>query len=369
MATGLALALLALSLVVTLGAARMFAQRLDRLGEAFGLPEALVGLLTALAADGPEISSALIALAKGEHAVGVGVVVGSNVFNLAAMIGLSALLSGAVVLRRAALALEGAMGLAATLLGGAVLLGALAPPLAVGLLVCLGVPYLLVLLGGPELAARLPLPVPARLGLVSALGEREEAHGSREEAHVSREDARLEVRGRSLSLKGPRRTRTRTRARTRTAAPAPVHPHHALWIISDVALIVAGSFGMVEAAVTLGGHWGVSGALVGVLALGPLTSLPNAMTGVRLGLARRGAALVSETLNSNTINLAGGVLVPALFVTVASSSTRGHIDLAWLLGMTCVCLLCLARPRGAGRGAGAALVLLYLGFVIVQLTY
>ena len=149
MASGLALALLALSLAVTLGAARMFAQRLDRLGVAFGLPEALVGLLTALAADGPEISSALIALAKGrarrqrrrrgrlEHA-----------FNLAAMIGLSALLSGAVTLSRATLALEGAIALAATLLAAAVLLGCSIPSSAWSCWRASAVPYLLVLVDG-----------------------------------------------------------------------------------------------------------------------------------------------------------------------------------------------------------------------------
>src|SRR6202020_128605 len=95
MPAGLALALLALSLAVTLAAARMFSGRLDRLGVAFGLPEALVGLLTALAADGPELSSALIALAKGEHGVSVGVVVGASAVNLATMIGGGALLGGA----------------------------------------------------------------------------------------------------------------------------------------------------------------------------------------------------------------------------------------------------------------------------------
>lgn len=89
MSVALALPLFAVSLTVTLAAARLFARRLDVLGVRFGLPEALVGLLTALAADGPEISSAVISLARGERAVSVGVLVGSNVFNLAAMIGLS----------------------------------------------------------------------------------------------------------------------------------------------------------------------------------------------------------------------------------------------------------------------------------------
>ena len=92
----LAASLFLVSLAVTLAAARLFARRLDRLGVRFGFPEALIGLLTALAADGPEISSALYALIKGAHDVGVGVLVGSNGFNLAAMIGLSALLTGRV---------------------------------------------------------------------------------------------------------------------------------------------------------------------------------------------------------------------------------------------------------------------------------
>lgn len=319
MAVPLAGALLALSLAVTLGAARMFARRLDRLGVAFGLPEALVGLLTALAADGPEISSALIALAKGEPGVGVGVVVGSGVFNLAAMIGLSALLAGAVALPRAALAVEGAMGLAAALLASAALLGWLAPVVAVALLACAGVPYLVELLRGAE------EPRPGRVS----------AHGARGGAPP--------------------------------AAAAPVRPRDALWIVSDVALVIAGSFGMVQSAVSLGDRLNVTGALIGVLVLAPLTSLPNAVTGVRLGLARRGAALVSESLNSNTINLAAGVLVPALFVTVTSGSPRGRVDLAWLLGMTCLTVLFLARVRGAGRAAGAVLVALYAGFVVVQL--
>jgi cation:H+ antiporter len=64
----------------------------------------------ALAADGPEISSALFALIRGEHGVSVGVLVGSNAFNLAAMIGLTGLLSGSVRLSRDTLLLEGSAG-------------------------------------------------------------------------------------------------------------------------------------------------------------------------------------------------------------------------------------------------------------------
>src|SRR4051812_49531658 len=94
MAALLSVLLFLASLAVTLAAAAFFARRLDRVGLHLGLPETLLGLLTALAADAPEVSSAVAALVKGEHGVGVGVVLGSNVFNLAAMFGLSALICG-----------------------------------------------------------------------------------------------------------------------------------------------------------------------------------------------------------------------------------------------------------------------------------
>ena len=60
----MALALFVVALAVTLSAAATFADRLDRLGARFGLPEVLIGLLTAVAADGPEVSSAVVALLR-----------------------------------------------------------------------------------------------------------------------------------------------------------------------------------------------------------------------------------------------------------------------------------------------------------------
>src|SRR5713226_7709320 len=127
MAVAIALPLLLVSLAATLAAARTFARRLDVLGVRFGLSETVIGLLTALAADGPEISSALAALASGERGVSAGVVVGSNVFNIAAMIGLSALVAGRVKLSHAALAFEGTIGVLVTLLATGVLLEVLTP--------------------------------------------------------------------------------------------------------------------------------------------------------------------------------------------------------------------------------------------------
>jgi cation:H+ antiporter len=332
MTPALAVPLLAASLAVTLAAAQMFARRLDRLGTRFGLPEALIGLLTAVAADGPEISSALVARVKHAQSASVGVLVGSNVFNLAAMIGLSALLVGSVRLPRETLMLEGTVGVLATVLAAGVLLGALPAPVAAVLLVLVLLPYLTLLVYGPPAFARLPLGTRLPNGLARALDER--ARG-------------VHARGTHLVL-GRRDT----------------------WLFGvDIVLIVLGSTGMVHAALSLGERWNISDVLIGVLVLAPLTSIPNAVTAVRLGLAYRGSALVSETFNSNTINLVVGIAAPALFVNVSDSSGIAKLDVAWVLGMTALGIVVLLRPRGMRRTSAILFIALYAGFVGLQLVY
>jgi cation:H+ antiporter len=306
MSTPLAIALFLGSLALTLAAAGLFADKLDHVGPRLGLPEAIVGLLTAVAADAPEISSAIVALARGEKDVSMGVIVGASTFNFATMIGVSALLAGSLVIRRRALAVEGAVGLTAALLAMGVVLWALPAWLALALFASVAVPYMFV---------------------------------------VSRRPAVHEPR---------------------------THHHGALWkpaslIVPAVALIVVGSTGMVRSAIVLADRWHVSKELVGFVLLAVLTSLPNAYTGIRLALDHRGEAVVAETLGSNTINLAGGILVPALVVGLAERTGLLTFNLAWLLAMTALSLALIAR--GIGRRGGVLLILLYAGFVVVQLAY
>src|ERR1700757_2346412 len=111
MTPALAAPLFVVSIALMLLASAWFARRLDEIGLRLGLPEALLGLLTALAADAPEISSAISALVQHDHAVAVGVVVGSNAFNLAAMLGLSAIVTARVRAQHETLELEAFVGL------------------------------------------------------------------------------------------------------------------------------------------------------------------------------------------------------------------------------------------------------------------
>src|SRR5438105_8626091 len=138
-----AIPLFLVSIGVMLVASAIFARRLDHIGLELGLPEALLGLLTALAADAPEISSAIAALVQHERAVAVGVVVGSNAFNIAAMLGLSALVATRVRARHEALELEAFVGLWLLAVTLAVVAGALAATVGIALVAVVAVPYVL----------------------------------------------------------------------------------------------------------------------------------------------------------------------------------------------------------------------------------
>jgi cation:H+ antiporter len=318
--TPVALILFAASLAATLAASGLFARRLDRLGIRLGIHEAVLGLLTALAADAPELSSGLTAMLRGEPGVGVGVLLGSNIFNLAAMVGVSALLAGSVRLERPALALEGAFALFATAVTAAVLFTGLEPWIALVVFAAGAVPYLILLARGTFHG-----PLPPREPSAPVIDARSAA-------------------GRVTQVIG-------------------------LFVreIPALVVIVVGAVGMVYSAVLVAGRWGVPRPLVGLLLLATLTSLPNAYTAIRLGLAGRGAALVSETLNSNTINLSIGILVPSVIVSTAHGGHGFALDYIWMVAVTIATLALVGRRGGAGRIAGAAIVASYIAYVAVRI--
>ena len=322
--TPVAVAVFLVSLVATLAAAAVFARRLDVLGAHLGLPEALLGLLTAAGADAPELSSAIVALAAGSKSVGLGVVLGSNLFNIASMIGVSAVVAGRLRLHREALALEGGVAGAATLIVGLLVLRVVPAWLALVLLLLVLLPYVAVI-SIAEGFPRLTLTRDQRTAVRHAVGP----------GHLPRPGG-PSVRGSLLAL-----------------PPA-------------VAVIVLGAIGMVHAAIDLGDRWNVPEVVVGTIVLAVLTSIPNAYTGIRLGRSGRAAALVSETMNSNTINLVGGLAIPALFVTASVRSGLERADGIWLLAATALAVGLLLPRRGMGRPGGVLLVASWVAFAVVQ---
>jgi cation:H+ antiporter len=316
------------ALCVTLAAAGSFANLLDRIGARLGFTEALLGVLTAIAADGPELASSLAAILRGERDVGLGVVLGSNLFNLAAMVGLGAIIAGSVRPRRSSLGIEAIVACALLGVTTLLMLNVVEPLVALALALVVLVPYVVLLVLGGGRIHYMPLPGRVHAALRDALG------GGFAHAHAP-----------ALAPAG---------SWWRAIAPMAVL----------LGLIIAGATLMVDTALILADSAGLSHALVGLLVLAVVTSLPNMSTAIHLARQGRGDATVSETLNSNTINLVGGLIIPAAILGLGHTGSDAQGDLLWLAALTGGTLVALARPRGMGRLAGLVLVGGYVAFVV-----
>lgn len=243
-------------------------------------------------------------------------VIGSNLFNLAALLGLSAVVAGGVRIRRDPLLLDGVVGLVITLLAAAMLPASL--PAAVPAL-----PALAIFAGYALL-----------LGRFHGLGRR--FWPAAFEVAADPEPATRPGRS-ALALALP-----------------------------GVVGVLGGSVLMVRSALVLGSAWHVGPWLLGAVVLAALTSLPNLYVALHFARADRGTALVSAAINSNTLNLAGGVFLPALVLGAGAQGSR-LADMVWLLLLTSLAIAIPAWRGGLGRVSGGLLVLGYAGFIATGL--
>jgi cation:H+ antiporter len=327
--------LFAVGAAVSLAASWLLVSRLERLGERAGFSEAWLGLVAALAADAPEITAAVTALARGQASVGAGVIIGSNVFNLAALLGLAAVVAGRIAFHRRVVLLGGVPAVwvaAVTLLTVTVLASAagLAPVLGLALTAVVLGPYVAVLGMSRARVESLPLPAGWTCWLVAAVHEEED-----ELAEAVK----------------PRRGTWRD----------------AIAAAGALVTVVGASTVMEVAATALGHRYAIPDIIIGGLVLAVVTSLPNAVAAVYLARRGRGAAVLSIALNSNAINIVAGLLIPASLAGLGPRSGQGTLVVAWYAGLTVLALALAYRGRGLGRPAGAVIIAGYLAFVAALL--
>jgi len=107
----------------------------------------------------------------------------------------------------------------------------------------------------------------------------------------------------------------------------------------------------------------VPGIVTGGLILAVVTSLPNAVAAIYLARRGRGAAALSTALNSNALNVAVGLLLPATVIGLGPRTGPGTLVAAWYAGLTILALVLAWRHSGLRRGHGALIVAAYLMFV------
>lgn len=315
----LATALFVLGLTLLIGGAELLVRGSSRLAEAIGISPLVIGLtVVAFGTSSPELAVSIQAGLSGQADVAVGNVIGSNIFNVLFILGLSALITPLTVSRQlirldvplmigasvvmVAMSLDGAMNR----VEGAILFGCL---------------------------------------IVYTVWS----------VRQSRRDmsaAKLEH--------GRRHGTTPPRKGTIIAA-------NILMSILGLALLVLGSRWLVEGAVTIARWMGVSELIIGLTIVAAGTSLPEVATSVIASVRGERDIAVGNVVGSNLFNILGvlGMTAAVAPAGIVVPPAALRFDLPVMLAVAVACLPIFFHQSRIDRWEGG----LFFGYYIAYIAY
>ncbi|MDX5434799.1 MAG: calcium/sodium antiporter [Halomonas sp.] len=305
------LLLLALGLLLLILGAEGLVKGASRLAARLGLSPLIIGLtVVAFGTSAPELVVSLKAAFSGQAGIAMGNVVGSNIFNVLFILGVSALIV----------------------------------PLAVAQqLIRLDIPLMIVL---------------SLVVLAMAL-----------DGSIGRLDGGLLVLGLVaytgfLLRQGRRQAPANEPAADNSEAPPRPGWHDALYVIGGLAMLVAGSRLFVDSAVVMAAWFGVSDQVIGLTVVAAGTSLPEVVTSIVAALRGQRDIAVGNVVGSNIFNLLGvlgltGLIAPA---GIAVTEAMLSLDLPVMVAVAVACLPICFTARAIDRWEGVVLLGYYLAY-------
>jgi cation:H+ antiporter len=319
---------LALSLAVVTLSAEMLVRGASVLALRGGVTPLFVGLtIVGFGTSAPELGACLAATARGAVDVSVGNVVGSNIFNICVVLGLTAFF-WPIRVRLAAIRRDLIVALAAA-----------------------AVPWLS-LLCGATLPRWFGLLMIAALIVYVSLAYRAGRRAAREERQI----AVTEIHS---TFEVPAQEAVRLRDRVGT---------NVVFVIAGLILLVVGSRAFVGAALDVAQSLGVSELAVGLTIVAVGTSLPELVTSIVAAARGNPDIAVGNIIGSNIFNALGILGVSAVVQPQKMSPWILSIDTPVMLAATAA-LLPIVRSGGRiSRTEGAFLVAGYAAFAGIALT-
>lgn len=308
------LGLVLLGLVLLVGGGELLLRGAVSLATLARVTPAVIGLTVVAAGTSvPELAVSLIAFLRGNEAVAVGNVVGSNIFNVAFILGLAALVRP-LAISGSTIKLE-------------------YPALALATLLYLGLSRDGEV-GRLDAAVLLAAYVGFTVYLVSLVRRRLNAE----------EAGQLRTEVEELS--------------------PPTLPGAGGWAslgltLAGVGLLVAGAHATVAGAVELGRSWGMSERVIGLTIVAAGTGLPEVVTSLVSSVRGRDDVAVGNVIGSNLFNLLGTLGVNGLLAPVRIPAETASWDNHWMLGVTLLLFPVIFTGRRIGRPEGVLLMASY----------
>ncbi len=331
------------SLLLAVGASAWFTRRLETISDLFDLSQGLLSLLGALGANIPNYVASFVAAASGQFVVGLGIILGSNIYNMAIILGISTF------------AAKARYGIALTRTAAQDVRVVAASTLAIMLTTLLAVGLLAWRAGG----ATYPLSIAVSVGLLAtnllslglfcvlafhALQRVPHGHPARETLTALIDEA------------DPLPSGKRRMATTRSLGEA----------VLALVLALGGVIVMVQTGQAFAAEVHLSPTILGLVVLAVATSLPNTVVAFTLARTDRVSACVEEVLSSNSINATLGIALPLLlWQPIHPDPGLLFPDALLMVVLTLTALIGALRQR-VSRLTGFLLVLVYVSWVVVH---
>jgi len=331
------IAVLIVSLIIVIKSADIFVDNLVEIGAALGISQIILGVTaSAIGTSLPEFGSALIASLSGSTDIGVGCVIGSNIWNIAGILGISATVAGVIGTSKEGLYRDWVMTLGTGLiLIFFMLSGDINWIAAIVMIFAYGV-YLWFLIKAQKKHSK---------DLKNNGNEGSEGKNSPDLEF--KEDSDLTVKESKASAFSKKTL---------------------VWTALGLAGLIVGCRLLVYSGVELAAIVGIPEMIMGLFTLAIGTSIPELV--VTLSSARKGLydLSIGTILGSNTFNILIGIGVPALIMSVPVEPLSLTFDAPVMIGVT-VLLMVLIKAGGMkiNRLAGIILMLTYILYAIVRI--
>lgn len=326
--------LFAVSLLITMRASAWFTRRLEDICKLLNLPPRLLSLLGALGANIPNYVASIVAIAGGQIGIGLGIIIGSNIYNIAIILSIASFATskngGIVLTAREAQDARTIAGYALAIMFTTLLAVWMFPgtPFVVGLHILSLTKLLLIV------ASLLTLAIFSTLVFHTI-----------HHVHPTHHSVVTTSSGIIPSVSIIR------------------------WIVEALlalGIALGGVIVMVQSGQAFTIELHMPQVLAGLLVLAVATSLPNTVTAYILATTNQTSACVEEIFSSNSINAALGIALPLLFwQDMIRDQLLLFLDTPLMVLLTLGALVCVLR-RHVSQAAGILLLIIYATWIIVH---
>lgn len=324
--------ILIVALIIVIKSADIFVDSLVEVGESLGISQIILGVTaSAIGTSLPEFGSAMIAVFSGNPDIGVGVVIGSNIWNIAGILGISSLAAGYIFVKKEELKRDGLMTLltAVILLIFMLIFNDITRIVGV-VLVVVYIIYLYILIKSQQQKSNSELEE-------STESEQPEKSSS---GNVLVEEVMVSGRSRNKNI---------------------------LISLAGLTGLIIGSRLLVYSGVEIGELTGVPQIIMGLFALAIGTSMPELVVTLRSAMKKMHSLSIGTVLGSNIFNILIGIGIPSLFMTIPVDKLAVSFDAPVMIGVTALLILLSYRKSKLSRIGGAVLICVYVAYIVTRI--